>query len=311
MKPTVSVIIPVLNRAKLIGRAMQSVLNQTELPLELIVVDNGSTDETVGVVKNFFLHNRESDCDFILAKEEKRGAWAARQKGLELAKGEYVYFLDSDDAMKPELIERATEVLKKDSEIDIVCWKSRINLLSGKKRVTRLSGSYPLEYHLIHGMLNTVGYMVRKSYLEKTGGWQKPLEVWDDYELGLRLLLKKPRIKLINKVLVEIHIQERSITGVNFKSKSGLWEKAIKEMRGEVEFLSSEDKRYINKILDYREVDLASHYYQEGAREMGEDMAKDVFLRLPNKERIIYKIIYWYARHGGRGGWRGVIFRKK
>jgi len=90
--PTVSVIIPTYNRAHTIGRAIKSVLNQTYQDFEIIVVDDGSTDNTEEVVKSF----RDKRIRYIQHKKNK-GAAAARNTGIKSAKGKYIAFQDSDD----------------------------------------------------------------------------------------------------------------------------------------------------------------------------------------------------------------------
>lgn len=303
MKPSISVIIPVFNREDLIVRSLNSVLNQTVLPYEIIVVDNDSNDGTLNKVNKFFSNHDNSNCRFIIAEEKKRGAWAARQIGLELSSGDFVYFLDSDDEIEPDLIELALTEIIRNPELDIVCWKCEINQLNGKKRVSPVSVKFPLEYHLIHGMLKTVGYTVRKSFLVNSGGWNMPLKVWDDYELGLRLLLENPMIKLVNKVLVNIYPQKDSISGLDFSSKSGQWELTLGQMREDVKRESQDIEHYVKKMLDYREVILAACYYKEGKKELGNGIFKKVISKSPEMIRLILWIAYHYTRWGGRGSW--------
>jgi len=94
--PKVSVIIPTYNRAHLIGRAIQSVLNQTYQDFELIVVDDGSTDNTNEVIKEF----SQKDKRILYIKHDKnKGGSAARNTGIKAARGEYIAFQDSDDEM--------------------------------------------------------------------------------------------------------------------------------------------------------------------------------------------------------------------
>jgi len=104
----VSVVIPTYSRAHVLGRAIQSVLNQTYQDFELIVVDDGSSDNTEEVVRNFTdprIHYRRH--------EENRGAAAARNTGIEASRGDYVAFLDSDCEWLPEKLLKQMEVFGK------------------------------------------------------------------------------------------------------------------------------------------------------------------------------------------------------
>jgi len=100
--PTVSVIIPTYNRAHMIGRAIQSVLSQTYQDFELIVVDDGSTDNTQEVVKSF----NDSRLRYIRREENSGTSAAPRNTGIKLARGEYIALLDSDDEWLSEKLEK-------------------------------------------------------------------------------------------------------------------------------------------------------------------------------------------------------------
>ena len=102
--PKVSVIIPTYNRAHLVGRAIRSVLNQTYQDFEIIVVDDGSTDNTEEVVKSF----NDPRIRYI-RHEENKGAAAARNTGIKAAKGKFIAFQDSDDEWLPKKLEKQME----------------------------------------------------------------------------------------------------------------------------------------------------------------------------------------------------------
>jgi len=105
--PTVSVVVPTYNRADVLPRAMDSALGQTVADLELVVVDDGSTDDTQAIVEGY-----DDDRVRYVAHETNRGANVARNTGIEAADGEYVAFLDSDDEWKPTKLERQLERLE-------------------------------------------------------------------------------------------------------------------------------------------------------------------------------------------------------
>lgn len=303
MEKKISVIVPVYNRENLILRCLDSIVNQISKPDEIIVVDNGSTDHTYNVIK-IYIERNPIEINIRLISESRKGASRARQTGLENAIGEYVIFFDSDDEMSPVLIKRVREKLKETPVVDIICWKNRIHMLNGKTRIPPFNIKSPVENHLIHTLLRTLGYAVRKDFLMKAGGWVKTLNVWDDLELGLRLLLADPSIVGIKEILTEIYSQEESITGSNFSSKEGEWEFTLSEMEKENEKHDHPRKEKIRKILNYRKVILAAFYYRENNVEASRRLLKEALSPRSLKDKLLLKFSYHYTRKGLRGAWR-------
>lgn len=108
MKDLVSVVIPVYNREKTIVRAVKSVLNQTYKNIEVIIVDDCSSDNSRVVIENAFSENNNVR---YICLEKNSGACVARNRGVQLSKGKYVAFLDSDDAFLPNKIEKQISCL--------------------------------------------------------------------------------------------------------------------------------------------------------------------------------------------------------
>ena len=111
--PLVSVIIPTYNYGRYIGRALASLASQDYEPLEIIVVDDGSTDDTAGVVAR-------SGLDVIYVRQENRGVSAARNAGLALSTGAFIAFLDADDYLLDRAVSMRVEVLLRRPDIGIV-----------------------------------------------------------------------------------------------------------------------------------------------------------------------------------------------
>lgn len=301
---TISVIVPVWNREKLIVRCLDSIFNQTRLPDEIIVVDNASSDSTLEIVKEWMIAHKDCEILFKLLEQPQRGAWAARQKGLENASSEYVMFFDSDDAMRPNLIEKGVLALETNPSADLVCWACRLHSLDGSTRILPFNPGKPIEHHLVHSLLKTPAYMIRKDLLMNAGGWSKPLKVWDDYELGLRILLKDPKIKAVPEVLFDVYSQADSITGENFSSKEGEWEKVLDEMDRVNLSTPSHHTKKIEKIINYRRAILAAHYYKEGNKSSAALLMEKAVKNKSSKEKMLLYLSYIYTRKGGRGIWR-------
>src|SRR5680860_661515 len=112
-KLLVSIIVPTFNRGDLIGETIQSIIDQTYDHWELIIVDDGSADNTMEVLQPFLKDERIKLVD--RPKERAKGGNAARNYGFELAKGEYVKWLDSDDLLETDCLEKQFEVISKDN----------------------------------------------------------------------------------------------------------------------------------------------------------------------------------------------------
>jgi len=113
-EPLVSIIMPVYNGEKYIKEAIDSVINQTYKNWELIIVNDGSKDNTEEIIKSY------NDKRIKYFYQENKGVSAARNKALEVAKGKYITFLDSDDYLPPNSIKARVEYLEKNPDIDIV-----------------------------------------------------------------------------------------------------------------------------------------------------------------------------------------------
>ena len=114
--PLISVIIPTYNRGSLILGAVNSVLNQTYRNIELLVVDDCSTDNTSQILENL----KDSRIKYIRL-EKNSGACTARNKGIEYASGEFIAFNDSDDLWLPEKLERQLAFLKENNADIVLC----------------------------------------------------------------------------------------------------------------------------------------------------------------------------------------------
>ncbi len=117
MKSTVSVIIPTHNRAKFLMEALESVYSQTFKPFEIIVVDDGSTDNT-----RTALSKSEFNVKYVYQKNS--GPAAARNRGISEAKGEWIAFLDADDAWLPGKLAMQLEFIRKNPDVAMVCGKT-------------------------------------------------------------------------------------------------------------------------------------------------------------------------------------------
>ena len=121
----ISVIIPSFNRKKRLEKTLVSVLEQTYNTLEIIVVDDGSTDGTEEFMLDFIEKNKTAKSIFYI-KQQNRGAANARNNGFRHSHGEFVVFFDSDDVMLPQRIEKRCGEPSIHHEVYVECWHQRL-----------------------------------------------------------------------------------------------------------------------------------------------------------------------------------------
>lgn len=185
--PTVSVIIPTYNRAHLVGRAIRSVLNQTYQDFEVIVVDDGSTDNTEEVVKSF----NDSRIRYV-RHEQNRGGAAARNTGIKMAQGEYIAFQDSDDEWLPEKLEKQMKVFENaPAKVGVVYtgfWsiEGNVKKYSLDREIRHKEGD--IHSQILQGnFIATPTAVVKKVCFEKAGMFDERLPRLQDWELWIRV----------------------------------------------------------------------------------------------------------------------------
>ncbi|RLE12773.1 glycosyltransferase family 2 protein [Candidatus Aerophobetes bacterium] len=193
----VSVIIPTYNRENWIKEAVESIFCQSYSNYEIIVVDDGSTDNTKRVLAPF-----KSKIRYVF--QPTSGPSSARNKGLQLSRGEWIAFLDSDDVWRPEKLEKQMDVLQKEPEFK-VCYTDEVWIRNGKfvnprKRHTKYSGwIYP--YCLPLCIISPSSVVIHRSVFEEVGYFDTSLPVAEDYDLWLRISSRYP-IKLVPEKLI-------------------------------------------------------------------------------------------------------------
>ena len=145
--PTVSIIMPAYNAVRYIGEAIASVQAQSFENWELLVIDDGSTDKTATVVENV----RKQDPRVRLLKNDRKGVSSARNKGLECARGEFIGFLDADDAYYPEVLARRVEALRRNPDWRFVFCVTEFVDGRGRKLGVQLGNSQQVTFRETSG----------------------------------------------------------------------------------------------------------------------------------------------------------------
>ncbi|MDC1505569.1 glycosyltransferase [Winogradskyella sp.] len=196
-QPLISIIIPVFNAEKYIEDTLYSIFAQTHKDLEVICVDDGSTDNSLNVLSKF------SDKITILQQANK-GAAAARNKGLRTAKGDFIKFWDADDLMNKKHIEAQYEAIKDHPGHVASCkWGRFYNdditstLFKPESVWRNLPSMNWIELALKQkgDMSSSWLWLIPRDVITKSGGWNESLSLNDDFEFSMRLLSKAKGVK--------------------------------------------------------------------------------------------------------------------
>ncbi len=183
-KYKISVVIPTLNRINTLQRALDSVINQTYKPAEIIVVDNGSSDGTLEFL-------REQYPKITILKENKIGVSSARNKGIKKSINQWIALLDSDDAWHPRKLEIQTSMLNsalKEYNLihtDEIWFRNNKHLNQMKKH--KKQGGYIFERCLSLCCISPSSVLFKKNILDKVGLFDESLPVCEDYDMWLKI----------------------------------------------------------------------------------------------------------------------------
>ena len=200
--PTISVIIPTYNNASVVKEAIQSVLEQTLSDYEIIVVDDGSTDNTREVVRSF------SDKRIRYVYQENRGRSSARNHAIGLAQGEYVAFLDSDDLFMPTKLEKQVACMEKNPNV-LLSHTSYIRVNAGGEYIEEVeSGTFSGKVYpeIIRGCpIATPTVMVQRNALGANMRFEESIRIGEDTILWTQLA-RKSIILGIDEPLAKVRI---------------------------------------------------------------------------------------------------------
>ncbi|WP_163336856.1 glycosyltransferase family 2 protein [Desulfopila sp. IMCC35008] len=231
-KPNVSIILPTYNREYCLLKSINSLINQTYKDFEIIITDDGSTDDT----KNLVLSISDDRIRYI-SSGSRQGANAARNRGICAARGKYIAFHDSDDEWLPDKLELQIESLKRFGDSAKVCFCGFVRIdgenekyIPKKKRQIE-SGLHDFHYQLLKGnFITTPSLIVEKKILNKVGMFDDSLDRLQDWDLVLRLS-NNTKFVFIDQPLLISYITDDSIT-----RRKSLWqgvEKIVEKYKGD------------------------------------------------------------------------------
>jgi glycosyltransferase involved in cell wall biosynthesis len=211
--PQVSVLLPTYNRAHYVAEAIQSALDQTFADLEVVVVDDGSTDTTSEVL------GRIADPRVRCFRQENRGISGALNTAFRSARGRYVAILNSDDRWLPDLLAEEVAILQASSNVGLVYARCQAMDSAGRPlaRLTGVPARYPGQMFksLLHGdHICTIAVLIRRELVEQVGLWDERLIANEDWDLWLRLALVC-QFHFVDKILARFRVHPGRITNTS------------------------------------------------------------------------------------------------
>lgn len=213
MQPEISICIPTYNRKEYLKETLASIFAQTYKDYEIVIVDDGSTDGTDRMLK-------EAGYKVRYHRQENSGDAAARNKLIELSQGRYITFIDSDDLLMPDAVERMAEVVKREPD-DIVVYGNYISIDEHGNEIKRgkrkLYSGRVTQYLFQNIFIHSCGSMFPKRALNSMGGFDTSLRVCSDYDLWLRLSLKY-RFVALSEPTFKRRRHSGNLSAISFKN---------------------------------------------------------------------------------------------
>lgn len=246
MKPLVSIVTVTLNSERYLEDAINSVVNQTYPHIEYIVIDGGSTDGTVDIIKRY--------ADYIDAwvSEADKGLYDAMNKGISMAHGELVGILNSDDWYEPDAVEEVVKEYNKESDCCLLHGDIRFTTEDGQN-IGTLKPEFNRKKMWFQMPVNHPTCFVKKAAYDKFGTFNIKYKIAADYDFVLRLFTKGIKARYIDKVLVNMRTGGISVVGEKeawVEMKEINIENGLNPVRAYGYLYYKKIKRKIREVLD-------------------------------------------------------------
>lgn len=234
--PYFSVIIPLYNKSKYIKKTLDSVINQDFIDFEIIIIDDGSTDKSLNIIREF------KDNRIKLQEQENKGVSAARNKGVSLAEGKYIALIDADDIWYSNHLTELQIQIKKFPNAGLFCNNYEIYLDEDTKRNAQFNFTYNADCLIVKdffrsSIINSVAWTSAvafdKSKFNAIGGFSEDLDTSEDLDLWIRFALKyqvsfNPNITMTYRSYVQDSLTKKESNQIrlNFVNSYALAEQA-------------------------------------------------------------------------------------
>lgn len=300
--PKVSVIIPTYNRVSFVVKAIDSVLAQTYDNYEIIVVDDGSTDNTREVLKKY--GNR-----IKYFHQDNSGVSAVRNKGIIQSTGQWIAFLDSDDEWLPEYLSNQMKLSEKDPTLCALITNS-VRISNGKiihntfenkkflklfKQDAHLILKRPLYYILKYQLTDVQSLVVRKVAAEKAGLFEQNMTIAEDFDFACRVSLLGP-LGANKKELVKIYRRDEKNKNLTQQLKDrGIYSRLsigkVYEKLRNISTLTREEKTILNVVYSSNMRALGNLLLLAGETNKARNTFKQAFLINPSIKSLSKYII--------------------
>jgi cellulose synthase/poly-beta-1,6-N-acetylglucosamine synthase-like glycosyltransferase len=280
-RPLVSVILPTYNHAHYLPESIGSVLSQSYRPLELIVVDDGSRDETQAVVQ------RCDDGSVRYVSQRNRGLAATRNRGFSLARGEFVVFLDADDRLLPDHLRVSVSALQDHADVAFVCGDLRT--FGHPHDFDHVHACAPTPDHfasMLRGcfIVNVGACLFRRTALLAVGGFDETRSACEDWDLFFRLLRHSP-LHCHHTVVLEYRRSPGQMSR-NFPLMLGASMRTLRDQRAYARSRTEYVDAYKEGLADVR------RYYGDPAADALRQAPSR--LRLLDAARLSVSLLRWY-----------------
>lgn len=293
-----SVIIPLYNKAPYVRKTVESVLGQTFTDYELIIIDNGSTDDSSKIVAGF------TDSRIrIVRLEENVGVSNARNKGVSLSTAPYITFLDADDWWEPTFLEEMARLIERHPNAGIYGTGYYI-VKNSKKRVAPIG----VDEDFLEGEINycrvyaktlcmpltSITVSMPRAVFDEMEGFKPHLKLGEDFDLWIRIALKR-KVVFLNKPLSnynqDVDVTYRGTHHLRDPKEHMLWNLGYLEP---VEKTNPDYKQLIDNLRTYGLLSyLLTKQYRQAARQ---ELAKVDWDRQPIATRRLYRLPIWILR---------------
>ena len=313
-----TIVIPYFNREQFLPRTFRSLERSTRRAARLIFVDNGSQDGSRALCEDFA--RRHPEQDILLLSESHSGAAIARNAGLAEVKTPWTYFFDSDDELSPRFIEQMEQTLKEHAEqnFDVIAFRTVMVHPDGSMTQRQSMFNESATDQILMSQLVTQNLFVRTDFLRRIGGWNEQLREWDDWELGIRVLVGGGKVLWLRDCAYHrIYLHPDSLTGKNFLTTCRGIDVAMQSVlnlcrekkKGRMDTPKSSS---ICRALAFRYALLSGILLREGGRTASlrfwsralQCASAACGSKVPRSLRLPLAFFRAYTSRGGRGAWR-------